>query len=126
MSDYIEAKSEDKALSEFVQPLGKAFVRLQQATAEVARAGLRNPEEAGAAATDYLRLFGLTALAYLWTRMAEVSLPKVGADDSDGFYAAKVATARFYMQRLLPQTGALFASIMAGGKSMMAFEEAAF
>ncbi|VFU16545.1 protein of unknown function (plasmid) [Methylocella tundrae] len=69
--------------------------------------GLRNPEEAGAAATDYLRLFGLTALAYLWTRMAEISLAKRAFDDPDGFYAAKVATARAYMQRLLPQTSAL-------------------
>ena len=126
VSDYIETRSEDKALREFVQPLGKAFVRLQQATAAVARAGLRDPEEAGAAATDYLRLFGLTALAYLWARMAEVSLPKAGTDDPDGFYAAKVATARFFMQRLLPQTSGLFTGIMAGGETMMAFEEAAF
>ncbi len=58
-----------------------------------------------------------------WPRSA---CRRLGADDPDGFYAAKVATARFYMQRLLPQTSALFASIMAGGKSMMAFEEAAF
>ena len=127
VSEYIEAKnSTTRRCANLSQPLGKAFTRLQQATAAVARAGLRNPEEAGAAATDYLRLFGLTALAYLWTRMAEISLPKLGADDSDGFYAAKVATARFYMQRLLPQTSGLFSSIMAGGKSMMAFEEAAF
>jgi len=126
VSVYIEAKQQDKALDEFVQPLGKAFDLLQQATAQVGRASLRNPDEAGAAATEYLRLFGLTALAYLWTRMAEISLPKVGAEDPDGFYAAKVGTARFYMQRLLPQTSALFSSIMAGGKSMMAFEEAAF
>jgi butyryl-CoA dehydrogenase len=126
VSDYIEARSDDRALGEFVQPLGKAFVRLQQATAHVARAGLRNPDEAGAAATDYLRLFGLTALAYLWARMAEVSLAKSGAGDPDGFYAAKVATARFYMQRLLPQTSGLFSAIMAGGKSIMAFEDAAF
>jgi butyryl-CoA dehydrogenase len=126
VSDYIEARTDDKALAEFVQPLGKAFVRLQQATAQVARAGLRNPDEAGAAATDYLRLFGLTAMAYLWARMAEISLPKVGAADPDGFYAAKVGTARFYMHRLLPQTSGLFSAIMAGGKSMMAFDEAAF
>jgi butyryl-CoA dehydrogenase len=126
VSDYIEARSGDTALGEFVQPLGKAFVRLQQATAQIARAGLRNPDEAGAAATDYLRLFGLTALAYLWARMAEVSLPKAAADDPDGFYAAKLGTARFYMQRLLPQTSGLFSAIMAGGASMMAFEESAF
>ncbi|NFV79651.1 acyl-CoA dehydrogenase C-terminal domain-containing protein [Magnetospirillum aberrantis] len=127
VAEYIETHVEDDTMGEFVQPLAKAFVRLQQATAQVARAGMANPDEAGAAATDYLRLFGLTALAYLWARMVEVSLPKVGgADDSDGFYTAKVNTARFYMERVLPQTNGLFAQIMAGGKSIMAFDEAAF
>ncbi|MBI5112614.1 MAG: acyl-CoA dehydrogenase C-terminal domain-containing protein [Rhodovulum sp.] len=122
---YIDEKMEDEALAEFVQPLAKAFVRLQQATAEVARAGLSNPEEAGAAASDYLRLFGLTALSYLWARMAEIALAKQD-DDPDGFYAAKVATARFHAERVLPQTGALFSAVMAGGKSIMALDEAAF
>lgn len=127
VAEYIETRVEDDTMGEFVQPLAKAFVRLQQATAQVARAGMANPDEAGAAASDYLRLFGLTALAYLWARMVEVSLPKVGgADDSDGFYTAKVNTARFYMERVLPQTNGLFAQIMAGGKSIMAFDEAAF
>jgi butyryl-CoA dehydrogenase len=126
VSDYIAARVEDEVMGEFVQPLAKAFVRLQQATAQVARAGMANPDEAGAAASDDLRLFGLTALAYLWARMAEISLPKMGADDTDGFYAAKVNTARFFMERILPQTSALFSQVMAGGKSMMAFDEAAF
>ncbi len=127
VSEYIETRMEDEVMGEFAQPLAKAFVRLQQATAQVARAGMANPDEAGAAATDYLRLLGLTALAYLWAKMAEISLPKAGgAEDTDGFYTAKVNTARFYMERVLPQTNALFAQIMAGGKSIMAFDEAAF
>jgi len=126
VSAFIEAKMDDDALAPFVMPLAKAFTRLQQATAQVARAGMANPNEAGAAASDYLRLFGLTALAYLWARMTEVALPHVGTDDPDGFYAAKVATARFFMERMLPQSGALFSQIMAGGESMMAFDDAAF
>jgi butyryl-CoA dehydrogenase len=123
ISEYIEARKGDKALADFVGPLEKAFGRLQQATLQVARVGMARPEEAGAAASDYLRLFGLTILAYLWARMAEISLPQV---DSDPFHKAKVLTAKFYMERLLPQTGALLSAIMAGGKTMMAFEEAAF
>ena len=85
-----------------------------------------DPDEAGAAASDYLRLFGLTALAYMWARAAEVALAQVetGAD-RDGFYRAKLGTARFFMERLLPQTSGLFAAIMAGGCSMMEFEDAA-
>ncbi len=121
--EWIEAKQEDANLAEFVLPLSKAFGRLQQATAEVARRGMGDPFEAGAAATDFLRLFGLTALAYVWARMAEIALAK---PDSDAFYRAKLATARFFMQKVLPQTGALSASIMAGGTTLKQFEDAAF
>jgi alkylation response protein AidB-like acyl-CoA dehydrogenase len=128
VSAYIESRAGNPALAEFVQPLGKAFVRLQRATAQIARAGLARPDEAGAAASDYLRLFGLTALAYQWTRAAEIAFARAdaGEPDPDGFYAAKAATARFYTQRVLPQTSGLFAAIMAGGECMMAFEETAF
>ena len=127
VSAYIEAKVEDEVLGPFVQPLAKAFVRLQQATAQVAQKGLSNPDEAGAAATEYLRLFGLVALAYMWCRSAEIALPKVGtAEDHDGFYKAKVGTAKFFMERILPQTSGLFSAIMAGSKTMMSFEDAAF
>jgi butyryl-CoA dehydrogenase len=123
VSDYIAARKTDPALAEFIAPLEKAFGRLQQATTQIARSGMARPDEAGAAATDYLRLFGLTALAYLWARMAENSLPKA---EQDSFYRAKLGTARFFMERLLPQTSALAQAISAGGKTMMAFEDAAF
>ena len=79
----------------------------------------------GKAATDYLHLFGYTAFGYLWARMAKVALEKRGGDDA-AFYEAKLATARFFMQRLLPQTGALFATIMAGSDAVMAFPDEEF
>lgn len=122
----IEAKVEDERLGEFVQPLAKAFVRLQQATGQIARVGMTRPEEAGAAATDYLRLFGLTALAYMWALMAEESFARLDAAGPDLFYEAKIATARFFMERLLPETGARLSAILAGGRSMMDFPDAAF
>ena len=126
LSAYIEKTIDKDGMTEFVEPLAKVFGRLQQATAQVARSGMARPDEAGAAATDYLRLMGFTVLAYLWARMAEISLPKLATDDPDGFYKAKVMTARFFMERLLPQATAHFQAVMAGGKTMMAFEEAAF
>ena len=122
---YIEEKGEEERLADFVLPLSKAFGRLQQATAELARRGIADPFEAGAGASDYLRLFALTALAWAWTRMAEVALDRAG-DDPTGFYRAKLATARFFMERMLPQTGALTSAIMAGGRTMREFEDAAF
>lgn len=122
---YIEARQESAELAEFIQPLAKAFGRLQRASAWIAQNGMSNPDEAAAASSDYLRLFGLTALAYLWTRMAEISLVKLNGEERR-FYQAKVDTARFFMQRLLPQSGGLFSAILAGGESMMAFDDEAF
>jgi butyryl-CoA dehydrogenase len=123
--DFIEAEMEKPEMQDFVLPFAKAFGRLQQATAWIAQQGLRDPEEAGAAATDYLRLFGLTALAYLWARMAAVALEKAENDET-GFYKAKLATAGFYMTRILPQSSGLFAAIMAGKKPLMELEAEMF
>lgn len=122
---FIETHRGDERLSEFIAPLEKAFVRLQRATAFIAEQGLKDPEEAAAAASDYLRLFGLVALAFLWARMAQLALAKQ-TEDETSFYAAKLATARFFMRRLLPQTGSLLAAILSGKQSLMEFEEAAF
>ena len=71
---FIEEAGAEPALAEFVLPLAKAFARLQQLTAQIAQAGLRDPEEAGAAASDYLSFFALVAQAYMWARMARVAL----------------------------------------------------
>jgi hypothetical protein len=121
---YIRARLEKPELAEFVLPLAKAFGRLQQASALVAQKGLADPEEAAAAATDYLRLFGLTAYAYLWARMAELALAKTSGEDA-AFYKGKLATSRFFMTKLLPESTALFAQIGAGAKPLMALEAAA-
>jgi butyryl-CoA dehydrogenase len=119
---FIEDNQAEAEMAEFVLPLAKAFGRLQQATAWVAQQGLKDPEEAGAAASDYLRLFALTTLAYLWARSAKVALDKPEAE-RQAFHQAKLATARFYMARVLPQTSSLFAAINAGAKPIMAVEE---
>ena len=126
---FIETKMEDEELAEFVEPLAKAFVRLQQATAQIAQKGLRDPDEAGAAASDYLRLFGLVAVGFMWARMAEVAVEKKKAGSLNGeaaFYDAKIGTARFYMNKVLPQSGAVFSSLMSGKAPVMDFAESAF
>jgi len=122
---WIDANTADAALQPFILPLAKAFGRLQIATGQIAQAGLKNPNEAGAASSEYLKLFALVALAYLWAQMAKVALGKQDSDDS-GFYQAKVATAQFFMERILPQSGSLFSAIMVGGKTMMEFPDDAF
>ena len=123
----IEAAMEKDELGEFVMPLAKAFAKLQQATALIAQKGLKDPEEAGAAASDYLRLFGLVALGWSWLTMVEKAQAKLEAGEGNAaFYEAKIKTARFYMTKLLPQTNSLFITIAAGAKPLMELEEAAF
>ena len=122
---WIEEQSTNTELQPFVLSISKAFGRLQLATGHIAQAGLRNPDEGGAAASEYLRLFGLVALGYLWARMAQISIEKQGGDDN-AFYAAKIITARFFMERVLPQTGALFAAIMSGSNTIMEFPDDTF
>ena len=121
----VEATRDQAGMAEFTAPLAKAVGRLQQATVWVAQAGLRDPEEAAAAATDYLRLFALTALAYMWALTAKAVLARPAAARTP-FHQAKLATGRFYMTRLLPQTSGLFAAIMAGKEPIMGLDEAAF
>ena len=118
---FIEEASADPALAELAPLLAKAFGRLQQASAVIAQRGLADPEEAGAAAADYLRLMALVTLAWLWARMVQAA---AGKDDS--LHQAKLATARFFYTRLLPETSTLFSRIMAGKASVMAMDEAAF
>ena len=122
---WIEEQSTNTELQPFVLSISKAFGRLQLATGHIAQAGLRNPDEGGAAASEYLRLFGLVALGYLWARMAQISIEKQGGDDN-AFYAAKIVTARFFMERVLPQTGSLFAAIMSGSSTMMELPDETF
>ena len=123
----LEADAANPALIEYVGPLTKAFAKLQQSTALIAQKGLKNPEEAGAAATDYLRLFGLTALGWMWLKMVKVALaklPEAGAQAP--FYDAKLKTAKFYFQRLLPQTDTLAKTIQSGAAVLMDMDTGQF
>ena len=125
---FIEEHQADKDLQEFVLPLAKAFSRLQQVTLHVAQSGLKDPNEAGAASVDYLRLFALVTLAFIWVKMVRVAKSKLaeGANGDASFYEAKLATARFFMTKILPENSALFAQIMAGADPVMTFDDDAF
>ncbi|MGQ9365832.1 acyl-CoA dehydrogenase C-terminal domain-containing protein [Azospirillum sp. A39] len=123
----LQADMEDDSLAEFALPLAKAFAKLQQATALIAQKGLKDPDEAAAAASDYLRLFGLVALGWMWLRMVKAARAGLERGDGDAaFLDNKVKTARFYVAKLLPQSNALFVTIMAGAKPVMEFEDSAF
>ncbi|MEO3432944.1 acyl-CoA dehydrogenase C-terminal domain-containing protein [Inquilinus sp. CAU 1745] len=117
---FVQENLENPELIEFVGPLAKAFGKLQQATVTVAQKGMKDPEEAGAASTDYLRLFALVAVGYMWARMAKLALEKKGqANGRDSFYDAKLKTARFFFARMMPEANGRFIALMGGAKPLM-------
>ncbi|MGE4011155.1 MAG: acyl-CoA dehydrogenase C-terminal domain-containing protein [Alphaproteobacteria bacterium] len=122
---FIEANGADPQMAEFVGPLAKAFARLQQVTLWMAQQGLANPEDPAAGASDYLKMFGLVVLGYMWCRMVKTALPKA-AVDTTGFYQSKIETARYFFAKVLPDHASLALSITAGSKPVMAMAEAAF
>ncbi|MBC8088072.1 MAG: acyl-CoA dehydrogenase C-terminal domain-containing protein [Phycisphaerae bacterium] len=123
----VEAASTNEAVSEFAKPVGASLLQLQKATMMLAERGFANPDEAGAAATDYLHLMGYVAVGWQWLKMATVAHEKLSAGTGDRrFYEAKVKTARFYCARLLPEAATLLAAIQSGSGPIMAFSAEEF
>lgn len=129
VQDDVKAASGDAKLAELAKPLGDALRALQETVMHVMQAAMKNPDEAGAAAADFLRLMGTVATGWMWLRMARVAQEKLAAGTGDAaFYEQKVRTARFFVAKLLPQVLALAATIKAGAAVVMEpvldFEEA--
>ncbi|MEP6781538.1 MAG: acyl-CoA dehydrogenase C-terminal domain-containing protein [Gemmatimonadaceae bacterium] len=118
----IDAASDNEAVAEFAKMLGASLYQLQKATMMLAERGFANPDEAGAAATDYLNLMGFVAVGWQWLKMATVASRKLAAGEGDKrFLEAKMKTARFYFVRLLPEAATLLAAIQSGSAPIMAF-----
>jgi len=122
VGSYIKDKSADERMKPYVTPLGAALGHLQQASMWFMQNAMAKPDNAGAGATDYMHLFGLVVLGYMWCRIAEAALGK--ADDVA--MKTKLVTARFFMERVLPETATRLARITAGAGSTMELPEEAF
>ncbi|HEY8615130.1 acyl-CoA dehydrogenase C-terminal domain-containing protein [Phenylobacterium sp.] len=123
---FIEANGGDPAMKPFTDPLARAKGELQEATMWLMQNGLANPENAGAASTDYMQLFGLVGLAYMWALMAKAANEKIAAGASDPIYARKLTVGRYYMERVLPETASHLAKLKTGSELMMALPAEAF
>ncbi|MCW3528602.1 acyl-CoA dehydrogenase C-terminal domain-containing protein, partial [Burkholderia cenocepacia] len=98
--------------------------KVQKLTMEIGMKAMANPDEVGAAAVPYLRVVGHLVFAYFWARMAKIALQK--QDSGDKFYTAKLATARFYFAKLLPETAAQIRMARAGAAPLMALDAELF
>jgi hypothetical protein len=113
----------DDTMKPYVGPLATALGHLQQATMWLMQNAMAKPDNAGAGAHDYMHLFGLVALGYMWCRIVEAAKAKAGADER---MTAKLVTGRFFMERMLPETATHLARIQAGATSMMELPAEAF
>ena len=127
VADFIKAEKDNPDLAEMLPMFMSSFGKLQMSTITVATRGFGNPDEAGAAATDYLRLFAYVAVGYMWLRMAKISAAALAKPNlRSEFYDAKLRTARFYFSKILPQVNALNLAILSGAKPVMDFPAEAF
>ncbi len=127
VDEFIQENMMDPEMKDYVMPLAKAFAKLQQGTAYLGENMMKNADEAGAASTEYLRMFGLVALGFMWARMAKIAKQKLadGTDDPK-FFETKLVTARFFFERMIPDVSSLLVKMSAGSKTMMELEEEAF
>jgi len=119
---FITKHKDNPAMKEFIKPLSKHIEYLQQGTMWIAMQGIANPDDAAGGAVEYQKMFAHVVLAYIWARQAAIALERVAAGDDKEFYEGKLATARFYMQKILPNTISLLSSITSGSKSLMQVE----
>ena len=120
------AKGDDR-LRPFTDALGAGLKDLTQATMWLMQNGMANPDNAGAASTPYMHLFGHVLLGLMWTQMAKVAADALDAGTGDAsFYENKIATGRYYVKRRMPEIKALLAEIETGAEDVMALDAANF
>jgi hypothetical protein len=120
------AANDSETLSPFVKPVRRGLETLQQATMWLAQRGIANPNDAGATATDYLRLMGIVTVGWMWARMAKLAKEKLAAGAANtAVYDGKVTLARYWMERMMPECAMLLERIQAGSDTIMAYDPTA-
>jgi len=125
VGEFCEANRADEKMAPFTKALKKGLNDLQAATMWLMQNAMAKPENAGAASTDYMHLFGLVALGYMWAQMVKVAQEKLAAE-ADPFYETKIVTGRYFMERIMPETSAHLARVSSGADTMMALPAEAF
>lgn len=120
-------------MNEFISPLNSANIDLTELTDDLLAKAQVNVNDLGTAANDYLHVFGYTAMAYIWARMAKTSLAHLSgeatgnnANQSKGFYQSKVHTARYFFTKLLPRRLSLIENAKSGSDCLFDIEDDLF
>ncbi|MDC0887174.1 acyl-CoA dehydrogenase C-terminal domain-containing protein, partial [Altererythrobacter sp.] len=127
VGDEIAAAKKDETLAPMAEKLEKALNEHQAATMWFMQNAMQNPNHLGAGAHHYMHIMGIVTIGFMWLRMAKVSVDALaGTPEDKAFYETKLATARYYMDRFLPDAGSLRRKLETGSESMMALSEEAF
>lgn len=120
------AKADPRAAA-FAEALEKANGQLQAATMWFMQNGMQNPDNVGAGAYSYMNLMGLVSVGLMWLRMVRAASALLDAGEGDArFLEAKLTTAAFYAERILPDAGALRRKIEGGAATVMALDPELF
>jgi alkylation response protein AidB-like acyl-CoA dehydrogenase len=123
---FIKAQASVPEMKEFNDALAPLTKEWHDLVSQILQRAIKNPDDAGAASYDFLSYSGYVVYAYLFARMAAVAVPKAKSGAEADFYRAKIHTARFFFQRLLPRTRGLVPSMLSGAGNLMDLEDAHF
>jgi hypothetical protein len=127
VADDVAAAKSDEKLAGVADALEKASGQLGAATMWLMQNAMKNPDNAGAGATAYMHILGIVATGLMWLRMAKAAAEQIAAGGSDAkFLEAKLVTARFFAERIMPDAGALRRKIEGGAESLMALDPEMF
>ena len=127
VDDFISAYEDDAELKDFTAALAGVKAQLQDGTMWLMQNGMTNFDNAGAASHDYLNLFGITALTYMWTLQAKAALAaKKNGGAADPYFDTKLTTGRYFLARMAPDAGAHLAKLKSGAEPVMALTAEAF
>ncbi len=117
----LEAAGDDMA--SIRSSLSAGIASLSDATLWLAQRGMANINDALAAATPYLRMFATVTGGWFMARQALAARAALEAGvEDDGFLAAKIVTARFYAEQLLPQAAGLLGAVKGGADILFEVE----
>lgn len=117
VTEFVAQQRDNKDMAEFTKPLHQAIGSLQNASAWIAQKGLTKPDEAAGASVDYQRMFALVVMGYIWAKSAHIALEALKASTQEKtFYEGKLAVARFFLNKILPEHYSLLAKITTGVK----------
>ncbi|MEO0327579.1 MAG: acyl-CoA dehydrogenase C-terminal domain-containing protein [Pseudomonadota bacterium] len=128
VNGFTKKHMDNEAMHPYTKPLREGAKTLEASVMWLMQNGMKDPNNAGAASMDFMHLFGLVALGYMWGIMAEKSQEALaeGANGSSEFHLNKLATGRYFMDRVMPECSAHLARIQSGADVMMAMNAEAF